>query len=1476
MLTVRKIACVAAYAACLVGMFGQVVTETFRTSTADGWVFAGTGYTPTLTSGGADPAGDGWLRLTSLGTYQATSAYYNTAFAATNATIYASFNYQSWGGTGADGITFFLFDGSKTFSIGADGGSLGYAQKTGVDGLNGGYLGIALDEWGNFSAGTEGRSGGIGQTPDSFSVRGPGSGTTGYDYLGGTGTLGTSIDTPSVGSRPATVNTVQVLLSATNQLTVTLQQGSLAAQTVLSMDLSGYARPETLMFGFSSGTGASTNYHEIRNLNVTTLVANLWDGGAGDGQWGSFNNWNPDIVPAAGADILFDNTFVSSAQSITLGSQRTLRSLAIDAPFSYSLSGGSIHFDAGGVPGFTGIQVSQTRGSAAHTISAPITMANDIIVRNNSAGTLSLDGSLATGGNRVTFDGVGTTTVSGVISGTGSILKADGGVTNLLAANTYSGGTTVSGGTLSTNSNTGFGTGGIVLSGGTLASSASNTIANNIALTGDAALSGITVSGTLTHSSANRVLNLSNSTLAGNVSLSEGNTARTMTVNVDAGTSAITGIISNGGTGAGGITKTGLGTLTLSGSNTYTGTTTISQGTLQLGASNVLADASGVSIGASGTLNLAGHSERIGNLTAAGGATLDFGSTSGANTFVFANYSAPASGVMVVNNWEQGIDTLATTVGAQNVSSIYFSGYGVAQLAGSATSTIYGNAFRLTPTTPTGVVWSGNNSGVYSTNQNWVGNTRPSNSQIAIFSDVGSARNTVTVDANRQVAGLRFASSATSSYTLQGTSTLTLTGAVPFIQQQSDLNHAINAPLSLASTTVVDITSSGNLTIGGNISGNSSNLIRDGSGSGKLILSGTNTYAGLFVNTGVVQAASSGSLGSGAATVSSGAGLELSGGISPSNAITLSGSGVSGTGALRSVSGNNTASGAITLGSDATLGADGGASLTLTGAITGATRTVTATGAGNITISGAIGTTSGGFVSNSLGTVTLSGTSANTFTGNAVVNSGTLVLSKTAGVNALAGNLVIGDGSGTDTVRLGASNQIADASVVTIQSGGVFHLNGFNETIRGLDGAAGASVVLGSGNLTISGAGESVYSGTISGTGALNKQGTGKISFSNSNGSFSGPVNISAGIVNVSGGHSDTLGTGTVTVTGTGNLELQGGSAIANAVTINSRGTGALDGAIQNIAGNNTVSGAVTVTGLSRVQSDNGTLTFTNSINLGSNTLNFGGTGDTIVSGVIGGAGSITKDGSGTLHLGGANSFTGSTTISAGKVSLLSSGVLHDSMAVTIGGAGTLALNGHSEAIGRISGSGSVDFGTAGTSMLSLTAGVSNFSGQLLGDGTLFLGAGATLTMGADISNTSLSIILAGGTLNLNGYTGTFGSLSVTGNSTIDFGASADSTISIGSLSFGSPLVTLAITGWSDAQDYFYSRSDPGIQGAPPLSQVVFSGFTGDDSRWVGFDSQITPVPEPSTYGAMLLGSLVAIFAWRRNRQRAIAKADRP
>ena len=69
----------------------------------------------------------------------------------------------------------------------------------------------------------------------------------------------------------------------------------------------------------------------------------------------------------------------------------------------------------------------------------------------------------------------------------------------------------------------------------------------------------------------------------------------------------------------------------------------------------------------------------------------------------------------------------------------------------------------------------------------------------------------------------------------------------------------------------------------------------------------------------------------------------------------------------------------------------------------------------------------------------------------------------------------------------------------------------------------------------------------------------------------------------------------------------------------------------------------------------------------------------------------------------------------------------------------------------------------------------------------------------------------------------------------------------------------------TDAVDYFYSLVNPG---AANLGRIVFSGFAAASTKWQPYDHQITPVPESSVYGAVLLG-LSALFAtWRLNRRR--------
>ncbi len=1477
-----------------------VITETFKNSTAAGWVFAGTGYTPTLTSGtaGADgnTAGDGWLRLTTTGTNQATSAYYNTAFNASGSTVYAKFDYESYGGTGADGITFFLFDGSSTFSVGANGGSLGYAQKTGVNGMAGGYLGVAIDEYGNFSSASEGRVGGYngttGLVPDAVAVRGPGSGLDGYAYLGGTGTLEQSIDSAT---RPTQTNTVQVLITATNQLTVTLQQGGTSPQTVLQMDLSGYARPDTLKFGFSSGTGSLTNFHDVRNLNVTTMTSNLWSGGGSDGLWGTNTNWNPTVVPTVGADILFDNTYVNSAQVINTGADRSVRSMSFDSPVNYTLNNNTLTFDNQGVSGFSGIAVTQTHGTSTNTINSAIAAGNAINIRNNSTGTLNIAGAIDTNGHTLTLDGTGTATnISGAISDSGAIIKNDSGTVTLSGANTYSGGTTLNNGTLNANSATALGSGGVTVTGGTLASTNSSAIANNIALTGSAGFSGLTTSGTLTQTGSNTLV-MQSATQSGAVNLSSTGTAQALTVQVDGGTSTISGAIGNGSAASGDLTKTGSGTLVLSGNNTYSGSTNINAGTLRLGASDRLADSTDVTIAGAGTFDLNGYSERIDNLTAGDGATINFGSAGGANTLLFDTYTGPASGVMVVNNWETGLDNLATTVAGQDVSTIYFSGYGLAEYNGTAT--LYGGTRNLLrPVAAVEKEWDGSSSTTWGTNNNWTSPNPPSSTQVALFDDLGIGRTSSILTANDDIAGIRFGAGATVSYNISGdsgTRTLTLDGTVPYIQQQSAQNQTISvARLSLGNNTVADITGAGNLTISSAIY-SADNLIKDGTGAGKLILAGNNSNltGSVYVNNGIVQAAAANSLGTNTAIISSGAALELSGGISLANAVSVGGTGVGGTGALRNVSGTNTLSGTITETGATTLVADTGTTLNLTGNLTGTNTATTFDGDGNIAVA-RITTGTGAVTVDSGGTVTFNGgTNANTYTGVTTVNSGSLVLGKTAGTTAIAGNLVVNGG----TVQLNASNQIADTSTVTLNNSSTLNLNGQTETLGQLNSTSSTvTTTLGAGSLTLNGPNNSnsSYAGAITGGGSLNIAGTGKVYLSGSSAGFTGSTNVTSGTLNVSG-FNNVLGTSAVSVSNGGNFQVQGGVTLANAFTINGTGTSG-NGAIENFAGSNTLSGAITLGSASRINSDVGTLTLSGNIGLGANTLTVGGVGNTAQSGVISGTGGLTKDGSGTVTLNGANTYSGATTVSAGTLRLGADNRLADTTAVTVATAATFDVNGKTETVASLAGTGNVALGT-GSALTYGGNASTDFDGTLTGtgsftksgtglldigsnlsfDGTLNLTAG---TLEFDVDNAfSGTVNLSGGTMRMTGLADlTIGTLNITGNTTIDFAGTAN-ILSVTNFNISAG-VTLTIRNWQNATDFFFADNWAGAvydtTGAAPMNRIVFdtdganpTTYTNSQTKWQGYDEQITPVPEPSTYGAMLMGAGLAFFGWRRWRK---------
>lgn len=266
-----------------------IINEPMTGSVAPGWVIGGSAFLTAST--GVDPVGSGWLRLTDPGNDEAGFAFLDSSFDISQGAV-IQFDYATWGGTGADGYSIYLFDGtynSSSFSAGASGGSLGYAQKTvaPVDpGLTGGYVGVGIDEFGNYSNPTEGRIGGPGAQPNEVGVRGPYNHPSGaYYWLGGSGAVAQSLAFNNQGYRPIQsgpqyrkVVIYMTPQSAPNYMRVDayLQFGynSPLTQVVTGL-MVGRPVPASVKVGYAASTGGSTNYHEIRNLVIDSLPTDI-------------------------------------------------------------------------------------------------------------------------------------------------------------------------------------------------------------------------------------------------------------------------------------------------------------------------------------------------------------------------------------------------------------------------------------------------------------------------------------------------------------------------------------------------------------------------------------------------------------------------------------------------------------------------------------------------------------------------------------------------------------------------------------------------------------------------------------------------------------------------------------------------------------------------------------------------------------------------------------------------------------------------------------------------------------------------------------------------------------------------------------------------------------------------------------------------------------------------------------------------
>jgi fibronectin-binding autotransporter adhesin len=245
-----------------------------------------------------------------------------------------------------------------------------------------------------------------------------------------------------------------------------------------------------------------------------------------------------------GADSLFDLTQISIAQGNTTTN------------FEINIAGHGLNFIG------TNNSISLSASDWA-TISSNISFVNGLTISTGSFQTYTL---------------------SGVISGSGGLTKNGTDSTlNISGTNTYTGNTVLNGSLVNANNASAFSTGTVIFNAGTLASSATRTWANNFQIGGNV---------TLNNSNAPQDI-----TLAGTVDLL--GAVRTLTT----GGSAVDDfVVLSGAVSNGGIVKGGVSLLRLTGTNTYTMGTTVTNGILQFATDASVPDVGSIVINRGGVL----------------------------------------------------------------------------------------------------------------------------------------------------------------------------------------------------------------------------------------------------------------------------------------------------------------------------------------------------------------------------------------------------------------------------------------------------------------------------------------------------------------------------------------------------------------------------------------------------------------------------------------------------------------------------------------------------------------------------------------------------------------------------------------------------------------------------------------------------------------------------------------------------------
>lgn len=1436
-------------------------TESFTGTTAAGWIFGGsdTSTAPYLTANSGDAIGDGWLRLTQNVGNQATYALLDTEIFSVGASIQIEMEYAFYNGTGADGITFFLVDGSidsSTFQPGAYGGSMGYAQKIQAEGgeadlagMPGGYLGFAFDNWGNYSNGYEGRNGGITDDstlyPNRIAVRGPES--SDYEFIAASADLSTlpgggQMDFPDSTTRPdqsgADYRSFRLTLDANNQLTVEMKFGKSSDYiTAFTADLSDYDRPETFKIGFTGATGGANEIHEVRNILVTSYAAHdpgihnyEWDnGGGGDKLVSLGSNWVGDNAPGTHGDLLFRNASPNTSQTVNFGEAYTARSLNFESTRDHSLGGGTITLGDGIVGNDAAINVKQS-GSAIvhHRIANNLVLAETTRITNIGNAVLCLSGVYATGTHSTHLAGDGSINFNGQITGSGAIIKGGTGITTLNGDNSdWSGALTINQGVVAithgnalgatdTSSGTTVNSGGsLFLRGGTASSPL--VTAEPLRLAGD----GVTLRGGGRSGALHADGGPGGSfTVSGAITLT-GDAA----IGGRAGSTLnITGAIGQTSGGAKSLTKVGEGLVVFGANNTYTGATIIEGGALRVNNTNRI-DGSNITLNG-GVLEIASGFGPFTRGLGSGGNNVRWTGDGGFSAF--------------------GADATVNIGNGTNLT------WGTAGFVGA------GDALLLSSDYATHTVTFQNN--------------------IALAGSASTLREIRVANGSAAADGvLSGVLSGASGINKTGAGTLSLTGANTY----GSVNYG-NTVVSGGALRVTTTSLPGGYDT--NTNGN-----------------GTNNYGAVVLNGGVLELASNTTFTrtlttsfNNASSREEGIYWTGDGGFSAYDAtagqtrtVTLGGGNLTWGGA-GFVGVNNK----LLFGSD---GANGTVNFTNNIALGGSgTRTIQVTaGTANVASGRLSGVVSGTAALSVTGNGRLDLAGANSFTGDLTIIGAEVRLGGSGGTltGGTGGNgvssIIVRQG-GVFSIDHGSSssntiNRVRDNAAVSLQGGtlnlygrtgnndtaetiGTVTLSGGANTINVARGSSNGSAQLIIGGLTrIAGAtvNFTASAGTLGGSGDNGSRivGSNGNTLSNTNGILGGwatvddnwayEINNSRGI----GAYNDyETSTNVANWAANENISISGNATNNADRTVNSfRLNGASAGRTLDLDNNGT----------------NRTFTITSGgiLSVGSNTNTIRADN----------AGSILRAGTGSADLIVHTQGTDNTLVVDAQIAN------HGGTAkgLTKAGAGTLTFSGTTA--NTYTGVTTVNDGTL---VLNKSANTTAVGGDLvIGDGR---GQDRVVIQANEQIDDSASVTLRGGEVgnsanvaslvfddSAGAITETFASLHIEGNSVLDFSGGTPCSptyLILGSLTTAEGSL-LTIKNWIEFTDYLLvEKAAFDAIPAENRPRIVFEGYTGTWSIAVydGTYYQITPVPEPAAYGALALGGLVT-FVLTRRRRRGVA-----